>query len=1210
MKATETPIIFLNMINTAKIWIQNSIKKCSIKLFAKVLAGVFLVYLLLSYFAVNPIAKKLVPWVAEKSFASVASVERVAFDPFRLQTTVHGLQLANQEGEQLASLKKMVVDFELNGMFDLAWKFKKIELVEPNVNLTIAQGGQMNWDGFLNKLNENATPPSDSDTIPRLIIGQIKVSQGKAHYADDSRPEPISTTLTPLGFQLKGFSTLPKDRGNYFISAAFADSGGTFKWKGNMGVNPVASKGVFALHGVQIADMLQLVEGLKLPIEVNSGRLQTNFNYDFSMPKKQAKVALNNIEFSLQEVAGAMVDGGSLSFNQVSLSAAKLDFVNSKQPTLQIKEIELKLADFGLQQGGKLDIVLQESRASLPGLDMLMADKPQLAFSDLGLQFTGIQVKKDQQLTVAIPTVDVNAVSFDLSENQANIQEVVVSAVRLSKVDAIDKPIATLEKATMAEGVVALDTQQVNVAAVLFTGLKTSVIKRADQSVNWLELLNTSPAQPSKVKVVAKKPATVAEADKDEASKVANSTWTLALNKIGLEGANVHIEDASVPTPVVMDIVKGNIEVQDASLDMTKPLPVKVAFQIKQGGRFSTKGKLWPTPFKTDLGLRLTGLSLKPLAPYVNQFALLKLNSGSLGVSGKLRVKQQKQLALNFNGGFDVKKLALVEEENDAPFLSWDAMKGEGMQFSLGPDKLHLKTLALVQPSGKFIINADKSMNVQRILRSEQSAEPEAEPFAESAVKEVKADDVVARSGSLIQPMPALKPSKAVEKPVKTVASPSASADSSKQAFPVMVDRVLLKDAKLEFADLSLITPFGTNIHSLNGVVNGLATQVDKVAQVELDGKVDEYGSARIRGELQPFLATEFTDITLAFTNLDMSKLTPYSGKFAGRRIDSGKLSVDLGYKIKQQQLVGENKFVVNKLRLGEKVESDDAADLPLDLAIAILEDSDGVIDLDLPISGSLDDPEFSYSSIVWKAFRNILTKIVTAPFRALGKIFGSGEEAFDGVAFEPGMIEIAPPELEKIVQVSTALSKRQGLALGIIPSYNTALDTVAIKQSAYRRQVAEEMGIELDEGLKPGPVDLANESAQDAVDSLHNKLTKKGLFKRMVSKFEEPEEGHYEKAQAALIASVEVTEDDLKTLAAARAQAIYDAFMQNGIAEERLSLLETADAKASDQVIKVALTLDTKKAVLPVADMPESEAAETLEPDVVAPEAADAAAS
>src|SRR5262249_970403 len=151
-------------------------------------------------------------------------------------------------------------------------------------------------------------------------------------------------------------------------------------------------------------------------------------------------------------------------------------------------------------------------------------------------------------------------------------------------------------------------------------------------------------------------------------------------------------------------------------------------------------------------------------------------------------------------------------------------------------------------------------------------------------------------------------------------------------------------------------------------VVTGLSTDPASAAQVELDGKVDDYGSVRIRGTVQPFRATEFTDLELAFRNLEMTRLTPYSGKFAGRKIASGKMSVDLQYKVQQRQLQGTNKFVVNQLKLGEHVDSPDAMKLPLDLALALLTDKNGVIDLDLPVSGSLDDPKFSYGAIVWKA--------------------------------------------------------------------------------------------------------------------------------------------------------------------------------------------------------------------------------------------------
>jgi hypothetical protein len=1147
-------------------------KQLSAKLFTKLLAVLFILYLLLSYVAVNPIAKKLVPNIAEKSLASKASVGSVKFDPFRLKATINDFKLTEKNGAPLAGFKKLIVDFELSGMFDLAWKFKEISIAAPEANVAVDASGKLNWDALIAKLNEDKAPPSE--TIPRLIIESIIVDQGKIHYADADRPNPIITTLTPLGFQLKSFSTLPKDRGDYLISAAFADNGGILKWKGDMGVNPVASKGVVSLDGVKIAKMLQLVEGLALPIRLISGDMQTSFNYDFSTPKTIPTLVLNNMTFSLRDVKGELTQGGSASLTHVSLSAPRLDFIQSKQPELHIKALDFKLTGLNVQSGNEVQIGLKEAAANLPQLDYLMADKPQLIFQHLNAHFSNIHLQKDNHFSLALPTVAVNEVGLDFAENIVNLKEVVLTKFSFSKgshMDSIDKslvdkPLASLEQVTLSDSLIMLADQKISAQSLSLLGFKTSVIKNADQSLNWVEIFKAKDAQ---VEVNASKVTS-------ETAKNETQPWAVALKKVALNDAEFHIQDDSAHPAVVMDIVKANVEVQDASLDMAKPLPIKAGFSVKQGGRFSANGQLWPAPLKADFGLHLSGLSLKPFAPYVNQFALLKLNSGSADASGKLTLMQKQDLVMTFKGSFGVKQFALVEDADGAPFLSWDHLGSKDLSLSLMPNKLHMATLQVLKPSGKFIIYEDKTMNVQRVLRNQ--SESSVEPTPESAVKPALQKPAVSNA-SLINPVESQ--SAAVTEIKKVQAEPASSTKDTNDktdVFPVSIDSVRIDNGELAFADLSLTPQFGTNIHSLTGVINGLSTRTDTVSQVEMDGKVDEYGSARIRGALQPFNATDFTDIKLAFTNLDMSRLTPYSGKFAGRRIDSGKLSVDLEYKIKQHQLAGENKFVINKLKLGERVESADAADLPLDLAIAILEDSDGVIDLDLPITGSLDDPKFSYGSIVWKAIRNVLTKIVTAPFRALGKLFGGEGKDFDGIAFEAGVSEISPPELEKLVKVSEALAKRQGLSLGIVPSYHRQLDMQAIKEATFRKQVAEEIGVELEEGQRAGPVDLGNEKVQDAIDTLYNKLTKKGFLKRMVSKFDKPEDGHYEKAKTSLIASIEVTDDDLKTLAVTRSKVIQEALLSNGVSTGRVHMMDVVEGKATDNNVKIELKLDVMR--------------------------------
>ena len=375
-------------------------------------------------------------------------------------------------------------------------------------------------------------------------------------------------------------------------------------------------------------------------------------------------------------------------------------------------------------------------------------------------------------------------------------------------------------------------------------------------------------------------------------------------------------------------------------------------------------------------------------------------------------------------------------------------------------------------------------------------------------------------------------------------------------------------------------------MRELQGVINGLSSDTASTALVELDGKVDDYGSARVRGSIQPFRATDFTDLNVAFRNLEMTKLTPYSGKFAGRKIDSGKLSVDLEYKIKNRKLVGENKFVINTLKLGERVDSRDALHLPLDLAIALLEDSNGVIDINLPISGSLDDPQFSYGKIVWKAFVNVIEKIATAPFRALGKLFGFNSEQLGAIEFDPGSSQLAPPQQEKLKSIAEALNKRPTLTLHFAPAFDAQADKAALQELATRRDVMTELGLTLKDGEQPGPVDVSNVKVQTAIENLlRDRAGEKRNLKMVDSvkdyfKKSKPEDvPQYEAMLEKLKASVKISDAHLTELARARAATIQTYLRDNQHLEgSRLSISTPVGLSGNGKSVPIKMDLGVKR--------------------------------
>ena len=195
------------------------------------------------------------------------------------------------------------------------------------------------------------------------------------------------------------------------------------------------------------------------------------------------------------------------------------------------------------------------------------------------------------------------------------------------------------------------------------------------------------------------------------------------------------------------------------------------------------------------------------------------------------------------------------------------------------------------------------------------------------------------------------------------------------------------------FADFWIQPNYAVNLQNMNGSILGLSPDPKSRAKVEFEGTVDNYAPAKISGEINLLSAALYTDLKVKFTGVEMTSVTPYSGRFAGYKIEKGKLSIDVAYLVENRTLQAKQKFVIDQLELGERVESDDAVRLPLKLAVALLKDRNGVIDIDLPMTGSLDDPQFRMGPLIWKAFVGLLTKAATAPFALLGSLFGGGEE-------------------------------------------------------------------------------------------------------------------------------------------------------------------------------------------------------------------------
>jgi hypothetical protein len=569
-----------------------------------------------------------------------------------------------------------------------------------------------------------------------------------------------------------------------------------------------------------------------------------------------------------------------------------------------------------------------------------------------------------------------------------------------------------------------------------------------------------------------------------------------------------------------------------------------------------------PATGAVDTDLKLSKLALAPVQPLLAKYVKLKIADGAINAAGRLRTGSggKADPALRYDGSFEVAELSLNELDNDR-FAHWRTVRADKLALSLKPDLLDVAELRVVEPNAILMIENDRSFNAQRLL---------------------------------------------VEQPA-AAASPAATAPAS-EPFPVRVRRVRLQNAKLDFTDLSLRPQFAAKIYELNGVVTGLSSRRDARSQIELDGRVDEYGLARVRGQLNPFVPADNTDLNVVFKNVDMVSASPYSMKFAGYKIAEGKISLDLQYKVRGGQLEGNNQVVLDKLTLGERIDSPDALKLPLELALAILKDSNGRIDLGIPVSGNLNDPSFSYGAVVWKAIGNIMSKVVTAPFRALGSLFGISGDKLEAVEFDAGSDLVLPPEREKLQQVAKILARKPELKLAIPAPYNEAADGTALREQALRSAVLARADIKLGAGEQPGPLDIGQrkvrsalrelyaerfgaaeldkqkQAAESAAGKAEGAVPKKLPVLQRLGKLVqgEPQVGDatafYEQLQARLAQSQPLPKDALAQLAVRRAAAVMAVLREAGVSPATASVGAVAVADgAAGKPVALRLELSAK---------------------------------
>jgi uncharacterized protein involved in outer membrane biogenesis len=571
------------------------------------------------------------------------------------------------------------------------------------------------------------------------------------------------------------------------------------------------------------------------------------------------------------------------------------------------------------------------------------------------------------------------------------------------------RPLVKLERLDVSETTVDLAKQQVVVGKIRSHKLETWAALEADGQLDWQKLFASQPSKPA-AKASAEPASTPAAADSPKTQPAPSKPWQVLLNDVQLRDYQVHLADRKAQPAVALELGPLNLDLQKFDSLNGSPFLLKLDTGVGKQGKIMAEGEVNLAPVSAKLNVQTKDIDLRVAQSYISPFIRLELRSGMLGSDLAVNLKSTEPLAFSVTGRAQVDQLHTLDTLKTRDFLKWQQVVVEGLNYQHG-DSLSIDKVNLLQPYVRFMINDDRTTNIDDLL---------------------------------------------IPQPADTASKPAAAkpATSKDKPLGIHIGGIAINDGSANFADFSLTPNFATAIQQLNGQIGTIDSRQAKPASVDVKGKVDRYAPVTIKGAVNPFDPMASLDIATSFKRVELTTLTPYSGKFAGYRIRKGRLNLDLHYQITKGQLKAENKVVVEQLQLGEKVDSPDAVSLPLKLAIALLKDVDGKISIELPVTGDLNNPQFSVMPIVWQTLRNLIVKAAAAPFKLIGGLVaGSGSEDLGSVSFAAGSSDLSKDAEGALDKLSKALKERPALRLEIEGTAAKSSDGPLIAEQRLERE-------------------------------------------------------------------------------------------------------------------------------------------------------------
>lgn len=722
--------------------------------------------------------------------------------------------------------------------------------------------------------------------------------------------------------------------------------------------------------------------------------------------------------------------------------------------------------------------------------------------------------------------------------------------------DGRDAPALQIDQLALSSLAVRPEARTLTIASIESSKGSLAAIRDRQGRIDLLNLLEPAPTavsgKPTAARSAASGKAPQAgergAGKKNPAVTPPDGAWVIAVDRLALEDWALRFEDRAGEKPAVLAANRVSLKVKDWKSTPGSPVAIELDARINERGRITVGGAAVPDPLKGDLKLDLKDIDLVPLQSLLPAQPVA-VTRGSFSTRGRIMLERTRDGTLGgrFQGDLGVANFALVDRRNADDLTRWKNLEIRRSDVTLAPLAVKIDEIALSDFFTRLVLNEEGRLNLSDIGRTEEDPAP--------VPKSVSAPD------------------------------PAAAVATTAPLPPVTIGRVILKGGNIAFSDHFIKPNYNADLQGMEGTLAGLSTDPDSAADLELRGRAPGSSTVSISGRLNPFHQDRQFDVAASVKDFELTSVSAYSGKYVGYGIQKGKLSADLHYKVEERTLVATNRVFLDQLTFGDKVESPDALDLPVQLAVSLLQNRRGEIDLQVPISGTLDDPQFSVGGLVAQALFNLIGKAITAPFALLGSVLGGGEE-LSYLDFAAGDATLDEAGIERLGALASALNDRPALKLDITGQADPASDIEGLKRREIERQMkAQKRKATLARGQDLPPLDTVTIEAAERTQWLEA-VYGDADFKRPRNAVGMLKSLPASEMEAMLLENTHLPPDALAQLAQARADAVRRYLVeQGGVEASRIFVLgASVGAPPAAAEATPAAAADGSKAEAPAA--------------------------